>query len=68
MISALLFFLVVVLSFYVCHLDNRITRLQLDLIRYSTHDYVMQRFSNVWKEIHHTQDEVDKLKSKRGNR
>jgi len=46
--------------------DKRIDKLQCDLFHYATHEYVMGRFTNVWSEIHHTQDAVSKLQAKRG--
>jgi len=68
MIAAFLALAVFLLFCYVRHLHRRITNLQFEFFKYSTQDYVMQRFTNVWKEIHHTQDAVSKLQSKRGNR
>ena len=63
--TLLLLLLVAVLLFYVCHLEQRIRNLQLELFKYASHDYVVQRFSNVWSEVHRTQDEVDRLKTKK---
>jgi len=51
---------------YLRYQDKRIDKLQFDLWRCPTRDYVMNRFTNVWSEIHHTQDAVEKLKAKRG--
>jgi hypothetical protein len=51
---------------YMRQQDKRIDKLQCDLFHYATHEYVMGRFTNVWSEIHHTQDAVSKLQAKRG--
>jgi len=68
MITAFLALAMFLLFCYVRHLHRRIAEVQMDMFKYSTHDYVVQRFTSVWSEIHHTQDAVSKLQSKRGNR
>lgn len=58
-------FAVVTLACITQYQQQQIDNLRCDLFRYSTQDYVMNRFSNVWSEVNSIRTKVDKLERRK---